>query len=202
MKIPNGFLLAIEGIDGAGKSTQAKAVAETLRSQGFEVITTREPTNGPWGRILRDSATQGRRSPEEELDLFLKDRREHVETLINPALREGKIVITDRYYFSTAAYQGARGLDPGEIIRQNEAFAPQPNLLVILEMDPAAGISRVEQRSKADFFETKSGLAGARKIFSELRKPYLVRIDARQEPGEISSQILQEVSTRLNVSLR
>src|SRR5689334_18751024 len=117
-----GFLLVIEGIDGAGKSTLQRQLAEWCRGAGLQVITSREPTDGPHGRALRESARSGRLALQDELDLFLKDRREHVETLIRPALERGDVVILDRYYFSTAAYQGARGLDPAEIIQANEAF--------------------------------------------------------------------------------
>jgi dTMP kinase len=195
--LPKGFFIVMEGIDGTGKSTQVKAVAAALRERGFEVVTTKEPTDGPWGKILRNSGNTGRLSPQEELETFIKDRKEHVETLIRPSLAAGKVVITDRYYFSTAAYQGARGLDPQEIIRRNEEFAPEADLLVVLDADPSVGIGRVEGRGdKANLFETNSGLTKAREIFQQIKKPYLVRIDARQEPAKITSRILEEFSKR------
>ena len=121
-----GLFIVIEGIDGTGKSTQSKRLAEWFRSRGREVVLSREPTDGPWGKKLRESATTGRLSAEEELECFLNDRREHVEMSIKPALAEGKVVILDRYYFSTMAYQGARGFDPVEIRRRNEAFGRSP----------------------------------------------------------------------------
>src|SRR5690348_11605062 len=101
-----GFFIVLEGIDGSGKSTQVKAIAAALRERGYEVVTTKEPTDNKWGKILRNSASTGRLSAEEELETFIKDRKEHVEILIRPSLDAGKVVITDRYYFSTAAYQG------------------------------------------------------------------------------------------------
>ncbi|HRZ34937.1 MAG TPA: dTMP kinase, partial [Candidatus Paceibacterota bacterium] len=110
--IPGGFLLAIEGIDGAGKSVQAKAVAAVLLARGLDVVLTREPTRGPWGQLLRESAAKGRLSPADELKAFIEDRKQHVAELIRPSLEAGRIVITDRYYFSTVAYQGARGFNP------------------------------------------------------------------------------------------
>ena len=118
----SGFLVVIEGIDGAGKSTQARVLGEQLTARGHRVVLTREPTMGKWGKLLRESAETGRLSIEEEVEMFLKDRREHVEELILPRLREGCVVIVDRYYFSTAAYQGARGVDPQELLRRNEEF--------------------------------------------------------------------------------
>src|SRR5271168_4347864 len=101
-----GFLIAIEGIDGTGKTTQAHHVQELLQSRKLVVIRTKEPTTGHWGQVLRDSALTGRLSLEEEVETFIKDRKEHVETKINPALKDGHIVIADRYYFSSMAYQG------------------------------------------------------------------------------------------------
>src|SRR6266516_1826503 len=101
-----GFLIAIEGIDGAGKTTQAHFVQDKLMSRQLAVIRTKEPTMGHWGQILRDSALTGRLSLEEEVEAFLNDRREHVTNTILPELKAAKIVILDRYYFSTVAYQG------------------------------------------------------------------------------------------------
>ena len=187
---PRGVLVALEGIDGAGKSTQARELERLLALAGFGVVRTREPTDGPWGRKLRESATAGRLSPTDELAAFVADRRQHVAEEIAPALADGKIVLIDRYYFSSAAYQGARGLDPDEIIRQNEAFAPEPDLLVILVVDPAGGVARVGQRGQHDHFEREADLARSAAIFARMDKPYLIRIDATRPAGEITAAIL------------
>ena len=89
------------------------------------------------------------------MDIFLKDRREHVDQVIQPALDEEKVVILDRYYFSTAAYQGAHGADPEIILSRNEAFAPQPDLLVILDVSPQTGLQRIRERGdEPNKFET------------------------------------------------
>ncbi len=106
-----GILIAIEGIDGAGKTTQVKMLHRALKRAGISVIRSKEPTTGHWGSILRQSAFTGRLSPREELETFIKDRTEHVETLIGPHLSSGSVVILDRYFYSTIAYQGARGAD-------------------------------------------------------------------------------------------
>ncbi|NNM28440.1 MAG: dTMP kinase, partial [Akkermansiaceae bacterium] len=86
MPTPNfpGLLIVFEGIDGTGKSTQARMIADWLREEGHRVVVSREPTDGPFGTRLRESASKGRLSPEDELQLFHQDRREHVETLIEP----------------------------------------------------------------------------------------------------------------------
>jgi dTMP kinase len=192
-----GFFVVIEGIDGAGKSTQAKRLGERLTARGEKVVLSREPTMGQWGKQLRASAQTGRLSIEEEVELFLKDRREHVNELILPRLREGCVVIVDRYYFSTAAYQGARGVDPQELIRRNEEFAPEPDLLVLFDLPVEDGLSRVRARGdKADHFEQVEQLRRVREIFLSIDKPYLVKVDARKEQGVIAEEILAAVLAR------
>lgn len=105
-----GLLIVFEGIDGTGKSTQMSLLARYLREKGFAVIETREPTNGQFGQQIRALYTnRSGVSPEQELELFLADRREHVDNVLTPALQEGKIVLCDRYFLSTAAYQGVIG---------------------------------------------------------------------------------------------
>jgi len=191
----HGFLIAIEGIDGVGKSTQAHFVQERLQERKLCVIRTKEPTMGVWGQVLRDSALTGRLSIEEEVEAFLKDRREHVETVINPALKDGHIVIVDRYYFSTMAYQGARGLDPDDLMRRNELFAPEPDLLVLLDIDPRLGLERIKTRGdRANHFEKTDTLKKAREIFNSIRKPYLYRLDATQEPETLRDLIVRQFS--------
>ena len=190
-QVPGGFLLALEGIDGAGKSVQAKAVGAALEGRGYEVVLTREPTDGPWGRLLRESASQGRLSPQAELDAFLRDREEHVRTLIRPSLAAGKIVITDRYYFSTVAYQGARGFAPEDLLRRNEAIAIEPHLLVLIDLDPQTSLARIGHRDgRANEFETLAQLTRTREIFLALRKPYLVRLGGERPPEELTEEIL------------
>ncbi|MEQ1860131.1 MAG: dTMP kinase [Chthoniobacteraceae bacterium] len=181
-----GFLLVIEGIDGAGKSTLQHRLAAWCRERGRTVTTSREPTDGPHGRALRESAKNGRLAAEAELELFLKDRREHVATLIAPALARGEVVMLDRYYFSTAAYQGARGLDPAAIIATNERFAPIPDFVLLLDLDPTAGHARIGTRGGApDDFEGAAYLAEVRRNFLALDRPFIHRIDAARPADEV-----------------
>jgi dTMP kinase len=149
LRLKKGVLIVLEGIDGSGKTTQIKKLADFLLAQGFPVVCFQEPTRGRWGRLIREKARQADSlSPEEELELFLRDRRENVENNLLPALRQKKIILLDRYYFSTMAYQGARGLDVAEIKRKNEAFAPPPNLVFILLLDPREGLQRIQTASR------------------------------------------------------
>jgi dTMP kinase len=193
-----GLFIVIEGIDGTGKSTQSKRLAEWFRSRGREVVLSREPTDGPWGKKLRESATTGRLSAEEELECFLNDRREHVEMSIKPALAEGKVVILDRYYFSTMAYQGARGFDPGEIRLRNEAFAPRPDLLLILDLSVESAHGRIGARGDTtNEFEQRDTLSRCREIFLSLRdEPFACVIDAEPSLNVVTADILSVVTAK------
>lgn len=185
-----GILIIFEGIDGTGKSTQVKLLADYFRGQGREVVTSREPTDGPFGQKLRESMVRGRHSPEEELQLFLDDRRDHVERLITPALAAGKVVILDRYYFSTMAYQGARGFDPVAIRQANEVFAPIADEVFLLEVPIAVALERIGTRDGApNNFEKEENLRACAHIFSQLDDSFIHRIDATRTPQEIHREV-------------
>jgi dTMP kinase len=186
------MFIVLEGIDGTGKSTQARKLAEYFIAKGRTVALSREPTDGPWGTLLRNSAETGRLSPEEELDAFLKDRRQHVEELISPCLSKGNVVILDRYYFSTMAYQGARGFDPRQIRKDNEAFAPVPDLLLILDLDIDTALKRIGSRGDtANEFEQRANLERCREIFLSLSdEPFAKLIDANASVEEVAEAIL------------
>jgi dTMP kinase len=196
--LSTGFLLVIEGIDGAGKSTVSKALAEHWRAMGFSVTQSHEPTSGKWGTQIRESAQSGRLALDEELELFLKDRAEHVETLIRPRLAGGELVIVDRYYLSTAAYQGARGADPEAILVQNEQFAPKPDLVLLLDCDPAIGLQRIHARGdQPNDFEAEATLNEVRRIFLTLKRPFIQRIDAAQPAAEVRAACITAVEEAL-----
>ncbi|MSP60451.1 MAG: dTMP kinase [Myxococcales bacterium] len=198
---PRGVLVAIEGIDGAGKTTQAAMLAAWVEASGIEVVRTKEPTDGPWGRRLRASAQEGRLSPDEELHAFIEDRRQHVRELIAPSLAEGRVVIVDRYYFSTAAYQGARGRDPVELLQINEEFAPEPDLLVLLAVAPSVGVARIRERGdRANLFEREDLLARSAAIFAALEKPYLLTLDGALPKDILAREIAAAVQRQPLVS--
>ncbi len=193
-----GKLVVFEGVDGAGKTTQVAELARFLRACWLPVVTTKEPTNGPWGRRIRETAVTGRLSVEEELELFERDRKEHVETLIRPRLEEGSWVLVDRYYYSTAAYQGIRGLDPGEIIERNERFAPRPDLLLLLDVPADVGVARVRERDSVEnAFEKLEDLAQCRTLFLAMTGPHVVVVPATQPPVDVTRDILRAVLDRL-----
>ncbi|MBI4639991.1 MAG: dTMP kinase [Candidatus Tectomicrobia bacterium] len=188
------MLIAFEGIDGAGKTTQARKLAENLTTQRFDVISLREPTSGIWGQKIRMMTSETRKAitPEEELDLFIKDRQEDVEQNIKPALAQKKIVIIDRYYFSSIAYQGALGIDPLEIQACNELFAPLPETVFLLDIAPEAGLMRVTQKrgDRTSSFEEEPYLKEVRKIFRSLKGPYIHLIDASLPFDTIQADLL------------
>jgi dTMP kinase len=194
-----GLFIVIEGIDGTGKSSQAKRLGDWFLAQGREVILSREPTNGPWGKKLRESMTAGRLSAEDELQYFLNDRRQHVEEVIAPSLAAGKVVILDRYYFSTMAYQGARGFDPLEIRKKNEAFAPVPDVLFIMDLDVDAALTRIGARGDtANEFEKRENLVRCREIFLSLKNEEFVSvIDCSGSIEEVAGQIQEMVRSKL-----
>jgi len=193
------LFIVIEGIDGSGKSTQVRLLRDALVKAGRKVIVSREPTDGPYGRKLRDSANRGRHSLEEELDLFIKDRTQHVVELIKPALAEGKTVILDRYFYSTLAYQGARGADIDALRADMERRFPIPDYVFILDIAPNASLKRISA-SRGDgpnHFESAEGLNRAREIFQSLQGPYIAHIDASATPSAVHQAIVEELRTRL-----
>jgi dTMP kinase len=190
----------MEGIDGAGKTTQVRMLAQRLSATNVPFITTKEPTDGPWGLKIRESAKTGRMSPREELAAFISDRQEHVREELAPALEDGKVVLVDRYYLSTVAYQGARGLDPADLLAAN-SFAPAPDLLIVLDIDPKLGLQRIRERGDlADLFEREEELARARSIFKGLLLPNLHFIDARLPAQAIHEIIFSLLMEKLHPS--
>ncbi len=188
-----GTLVAFEGIDGAGKTTQIHAVGRVLQALGHRVVITKEPTDGPHGQAIRDSAERGRRSPAEELDLFMLDREDHVRDLISPELESGAVVLVDRYYLSTVAYQGVRGFDPVRLLAQNEAFAPRPDLFVVLDLPAEIGLSRVRLRGKSDLFEDAAALEKSREVFNTIKGDHVLHLDAQRPPVQLTEEIVMQV---------
>lgn len=190
------MLIIFEGIDGTGKSTQVRLLSETLRAHGCEVVTTFEPTDGPYGKKIRALFTnRASLSRDEELALFMDDRRWHVNELIAPALAAGRIVICDRYYLSTAAYQGAAGLDPERIIADNEIFAPVPDCVLLLEAPVSLGRRRIEEsrQETTNDFEKEEGLRKVSAVFSTIQRDYIRRIDASQSIEAVARSVWEQV---------
>jgi len=200
MKLKRGVLIVIEGIDGAGKTTQARRLLDKLLKEGFDAVYFREPSDSRWGRRIKEKAAKPNSlSPEEELDLFQKDRKENVKKNLKPALKSKQVVVLDRYYFSTMAYQGARGVDPVWIQGINEDFAVIPDLVFILDVEPATGLKRIEDRKRKDeLFEREERLIRVREIFKGIQGENIFHIDGTRSEEDISEQIARIVLDYLN----
>jgi len=192
-KLKKGILIVFEGIDGGGKTTQAKMLIARLHKRGYDAVYFQEPSGSRWGMEIREKAAyKDSISPEGELELFLKDRRENVEKNLKPALKENKIVILDRYYFSTIAYQGAKGISQQKIRKMNEEFAVLPDLVIILDIGPSQGLSRIGGREKKDLlFEREDYLLKVREIFNSFREDNIVHIKADRPLKKIADEIEQ-----------
>jgi len=176
-----------DGIDGSGKSTQVKLLEKRLLEAKLGpakrgVVTIAEPTKSKYGMKIREAMmnAKDRLSFEEELDLFTQDRKDNVETNILPALKEGKVVILDRYYFSTAAYQGSRGkMTWQDIIALNEKFAPRPSLVFFFFMPVDAALNRIDadaqnaKRESRSYMERKENLEKVQAIFKAIHDSHV-----------------------------
>ena len=190
-----GVLVNLEGIDGCGKSTQSKLLREKLEGEGEKVIILKEPTKRPHGQKLWDMLHGKRKATNEEiLELFVLDRKQHVDEKIQPALDDGGIVLMDRYYYSSMAYQVAGGIGVEEI-REKHAFAPKPDIVLIFDLPVSIALERVKGHSDADEFEKEEHLEKVREAYLNLENDPLVRIvDATGTPEEIFGNVWKLVS--------
>ncbi|MFE9922144.1 dTMP kinase [Streptomyces sp. NPDC005774] len=204
-----GFFIALEGGDGAGKSTQAEALAEWIRDKGHEVVLTREPGATPVGKRLRsillDVSSAGLSHRAEAL-LYAADRAEHIDTVVRPALERGAVVISDRYIDSSVAYQGAgRDLSPTEIARINRWATDGlvPHLTVLLDVAPETARERFTEAPDRLESEPAEFHARVRAGFLTLAAAdpgrYLV-VDAGQEPDAVGTVIRHRLDQVLPLS--
>ncbi|GAA3749719.1 dTMP kinase [Streptomyces tremellae] len=204
-----GFFIAVEGGDGAGKSTQVEALAEWIRGKGHEVVVTREPGATPVGKRLRtillDVSSAGLSNRAEAL-LYAADRAEHIDSVVRPALERGAVVISDRYIDSSVAYQGAgRDLSPTEIARISR-WATQglvPHLTVLLDIDPATARERFTEAPDRLESEPAEFHQRVRTGFLTLAAAdparYLV-VDAGREPEAVTTAVRHRLDQLLPLS--
>jgi dTMP kinase len=210
-----GFFISFEGMEGCGKSTHVALLAQTLREQGYEVVATREPGGTAVGQTLRQILLSPAGSPlatGAELLLMLADRAQHVQEVIAPNLRQGRIVISDRFSDSTTAYQGyGRGIERDLLLRLN-AFACSgcmPTLTILLDVPVNEGLRRANKRrgnvNPADHFEAESSAfhervrAGFLEV-ARLEPQRVVVLDSQRAIGEIQQEIQSMVLSRLTAS--
>ena len=183
-----GTFICIEGLDGSGKTTQAKLLAKNLR-KSHNAVYTAEPSHGKIGTFIRNSYLYGekRLSSVIEALLFAADRIEHVETEVLPALHQGKLVISDRYLYSSLAYQGAAGLSLEWIEKINE-HALRPDLAVFIDVDLKTVMNRL--KSKKSVMENMETLQQVRDVYLKfVAKGELVRLDGNRAKDEVSEAL-------------
>ena len=165
------------------------------RDRGFDSVMFREPGDSVFGDKLRQQFRDGRTiSAKEEARLFIEDRRIDVDENIRPALVAGKVVVMDRYYFSTMAYQGALGLNTYQLRKTNELFAPRPDLTLILDLPAETSAERIRAaRGLPDSYEGTEYLRRVRELFLEFCESDVVAVDAEAEVGELNAKILRKV---------
>ena len=189
-----GVFIVIEGLDGSGKTTQAKLLAEKL-SRSHRAVYTAEPSRGKIGAFIRDRCLYGekRLAPMVEALLFAADRVEHVENEVKPALAEGKLVISDRCVYSSLAYQGASGLSL-EWIKAINKYALKPDFAVFIDVSPETVLQRLNRRKS--IMETLETQRKVREIYLKyVAKGELVRIEGNkpvEEVAEVLSTIVIE----------
>jgi dTMP kinase len=207
--VTRGRFITLEGGEGAGKSTQARRLAEALRAEGHEVVLTREPGGSPGAEILRDILVNGaadRWTPTAEALLMYAARSDHLDRLIRPALARGAWVISDRFADSSRAYQGAAGgLDPDfiEALDRGVVGEDQPDLTLIFDLPPSAGLARAADRGAAEARFEGKGAAFHDRLrdgFAAIAKAHperCVMIDADATPDAVFDRIWSVVRERL-----
>jgi dTMP kinase len=198
-KLKRGYLIVLEGIDGCGKTTQAKKLVDWLQKKGFDAVFFKEPSEGPWGKLIKEKASRSDGlTPAQEFELFQKDREENVELNIKPSLKKKNIVVLDRYYFSTMAYQSAKGIDISEIKKRNDKIAVPPDLVFILNIDARSGLSRIKGRKKKDrLFEREDYLQRVEKLFKSFSGKNIIHLDGEESKERLFLKIEHIVMDRI-----
>lgn len=191
--VTRGAFICIEGLDASGKTTQARRLVRNLRQKGIDAVYTTEPSSGKVGRLIRRYVLDRKRRVliAVEALLFAADRVEHVETEIKPALEKGKVVVCDRYVYSTLAYQGAADLDL-KWIEQINRFALVPDLALFLDVPPDIVVKRLKR--KRSVMETLQNQQKVREVYLRMVKDgRMVLVDGSKPVSEVTADILRVV---------
>ena len=186
-----GFFICIEGLDTSGKTTQARRLVRNLRRRSFEAVYTTEPSSGEIGRLIRSRILQRRKRVPSIVEalLFAVDRIDHVERRIKLALQEGKVVVCDRYVFSSIAYQGATGLNMKWIEEINRAVIP-PDLAIYLDVPAEVVVKRMKR--KRSVMERLQVQRRVQEVYMKLvQSGRLTPINANRPADEVSKNILE-----------
>jgi dTMP kinase len=190
-----GFFIDLEGLDGSGKSTQARILKSNLISKGFKVFSTKEPTTGIIGKLIKKSLIHQIHFSSSTLQLlFTADRIEHLKNEIIPALEKSKIVITERYFWSTVAFGGIN-LDKNWLLNLNK-FCIVPDLTIFLDVPAKTCVKRLIARNNLELFEKEKTLIAVRKNYHWLIKQFPSRIkttNGNLKIEVVSQNLLKEV---------
>ena len=195
-----GAFICIEGLDASGKTTQARRLVRELRRKGFKAVYTTEPSPGEIGRFIRTYILQRKRRVPIAVEalLFAVDRVDHLEQKVKPALQEGKIVVSDRYVYSSLAYQGAAGLDLNWIEEINRSVVT-PDLAIYIDVPPEVAVKRIKgKRSVMERLEVQRKVRAVYLEFVENGR--LIRVDGDRPKDEVLRDILAVVLDFLKVS--
>ena len=206
--MPKGLLIVLDGVDGSGKGTMVKEAHKFLLKKGVpksRILTAAEPTHGYFGKKVRellDTQIDPKLNARQFLDLYVADRKEHLEKEIAPALAVGKIILCDRFKYSTFVYQQLQGI-PVEKIRALHLGMPKPDLVFILDLPVEHALKRIERRKKKEVFERKAFMEKVRFGFLGLQKTFpseeIVFIDASRGVREVSKDICVALAAKLGV---
>jgi dTMP kinase len=185
-----GKLIVFEGIDGSGKTTVHKALKERIKDRD-DIVFSHEPTDGKYGRKIREALKEGNVLDEELLFLFMQDRIEHVKNVVIPSLKEGKVVILDRYYLSTAAYQAGKLFSVKELLTLNGLFSPMPDLVVYFESPVEKALERLSRRGNVlSVFEKEKKLKEVAKNYEQVLKHFdVVKVNALLPVEEVVREV-------------
>ncbi|TGK12470.1 dTMP kinase [Leptospira fletcheri] len=193
---PHPGFFVFEGLDGSGKSTLSRHVFDLLSRKGVPSICFAEPTKFETGLYLRKFLSgELELSGEEQIGAFLKDREVSLQRNILPALNEEKIVLLDRYMYSTAAYQSGPEFSAREILERNRAYGfPEPDLLFYLDLEPKQALARLEGRKEAkERFESLGTLEKIRNSYESILPENTVRLDANRRPEELADLVAKKI---------
>ncbi len=209
MSETTGFFCVFEGVDGSGKSTLIEPIARALRAHPLvrarftDVLTLREPTDSPEGLAIRRRLKESSdASPGAWLEYFQTDRAGNVERNIRPGLAAGRLLLQDRYFYSTAAYQGSDDASKGSpeaIVRDSFARGfPRPDLLVYLNITPEDALGRIDRgRARRETFETLDRLRQVAARYERILPPETLRLDARDTPEALTEQTVRTILERI-----
>jgi dTMP kinase len=191
--VKKGVFICIEGLDASGKTTHAHRLVRNLRRKGFDAFYTTEPSRGEIGRFIRTYILQRKRRVPSVVEalLFAVDRVDHVEKEIKPMLEKGKIVVSDRYVYSTLAYQGAAGLDI-KWIEEINRLALSPDLAIYIDVPPEVVVKRI--RRKKSVMERLGTQRRVREVYMKfVENGKLVPVDGNRRKDEVAKDILTVV---------